>query len=87
MKVLLPSHLRSYTSQRPEVTADGSTLAELLADLDRRYPGFRFRVINEQDLIREHIKIFINQDQARDLRTTLRSDDEIQIICALSGGS
>ncbi len=87
MKVLLPSHLRSYTGQKSEVMADGSTLAELLSDLDRQYPGFRFRIINEQDLIREHIKIFINQDQARDLRTALRPDDEIQIICALSGGS
>ena len=36
------------------------TLAELLADLDRRYPGIRFRMIDEQDAVRRHIKIFVN---------------------------
>ncbi len=86
MKVYIPTPLRSYTKHRTEVEATGSTLEELLSDLDRRYPGFRFRIINEQDSIREHIKIFINQDQAMDLSTPLQSGDEIQIICALSGG-
>lgn len=86
MKVYIPTPLRSYTKHRAEVEATGSTLEEILSDLDRHYPGFRFRIINEQDRIREHIKIFINQDQAMDLSTPLQSGDEIQIICALSGG-
>ncbi len=86
MKVYIPTPLRSYTGQRAEVEATGSTLEELLSDLDRRYPGFRFRIINEQDRIREHIKIFINQDQEMDLSTPVQSGDEVHIICALSGG-
>jgi len=86
MKIYIPTPLRSYTKHRTEVEATGSILEELLSDLDRSYPGFRFRIINEQDSIREHIKIFINQDQAMDLSTPLQSGDEIQIICALSGG-
>jgi molybdopterin converting factor small subunit len=86
MKVYIPTPLRSYTKHQTEVQATGSTLEGLLSDLDRRYPGFRFRIINEQNSIREHIKIFINQDQAMDLSSPLQSGDEIQIICALSGG-
>ena len=86
MKVLIPSSLRSYTGQKHEVEADGATLAEVLSDLDRRYLGFRFRIITEQDTIRPHIKIFINEDLARNLTTPLRPGDQIHIITALSGG-
>ena len=73
MKVLLPSPLASYTANRREVEAAGATLDELLRDLDRRYPGIRFRVIDEQDAIRPHIKIFVNREQASALRSHLKS--------------
>ena len=86
MKVFVPTPLRSYTGQRGRVDGEGSTLGEVLSDLNRRYPGFRFRIVSEQDDIREHIKLFINQKQARDLTAPLHPGDEIQIICALSGG-
>ena len=85
--VLIPSPLRSYTGNRSQVTAAGATVAELLGDLDRRYPGIRFRMIDEQDAIRQHIKIFVDQEQIRTLDVPLRPEQEIQIICALSGGS
>lgn len=86
MTVHIPSPLRSYTARRAEVNADGSTLGEVLYTLDQRYPGLRFRIITEQDTIREHIRIFVNEEQARDLSAALRPDDHIHIICALSGG-
>ena len=86
MKVLLPSPLASYTANRREVEAEGTTLAELLADLDRRYPGIRFRVIDEQDAIRPHIKIFVNREQAPTLAAALRPADEVLVVAALSGG-
>ena len=86
MKVLLPSPLASYTANRREVEAEGATLAELLADLDRRYPGIRFRVIDEQDAIRPHIKIFVNREQAPTLALALRPGDEVLVVAALSGG-
>jgi sulfur-carrier protein len=86
VKVYVPSALRSYTGQADEVEADGATLQELLGDLNRRYPGFRFRIIDEQDCIRPHIKIFVNYDQAHDLNVLLRSEDEVSILLALSGG-
>lgn len=86
MKVVIPTPLRSYTGERSEVQADGATLAELLLDLDRRYPGIRFRMIDEQDRIRRHMRIFVNRDQVGTLDVTLRASDEVLIFQALSGG-
>ena len=86
MKVYIPSQLRSYTDGRPHVEAGGATLAELLGQLDRAFPGIRFRVIDEQDCIREHIKIFVNREQAASLSAGLTASDEVRIIGALSGG-
>ncbi len=85
MKVLIPSPLRSYTKER-EVDATGATLAEVLADLDRRYPGLRFRMINEQDQMRPHIRFFVNGEQEFDMTRPLRPTDVVTIVQALSGG-
>ena len=85
MKVLIPSPLISYTVKR-EVEAQGRTLEELLADLDRRYPGIRFRVIDEQGGLRPHMRLFVNGTQVRELALELRPSDEVQLIQALSGG-
>ena len=86
VRVLIPTPLRSYTGERHEVQAMGANLAAILADLDRRYPGIRFRMIDEQDAIRRHIRIFVNGDEVRRLQTPLRAADEILIVQALSGG-
>lgn len=85
MKVLIPSALRSYT-EHSEAQASGATLAAVLADLDRRYPGIRFRMIDEQDRIRRHIRIFVNGGQVHDLAQPLTTTDEVVIVQALSGG-
>jgi len=85
MKVLIPSPLRSYTQTR-EVEAAGATISELLADLDRRYPGLRFRMIDEQDKMRPHMRFFINGEQVFDMNHALRHTDEVHIVQALSGG-
>ena len=85
MKVLIPSSLRSYTEQS-EAEASGATLAAVLADLDRRYAGIRFRMVDEQDRIRRHIRIFVNGEQVRDLAQALDPADELVIVQALSGG-
>ena len=86
MKVMLPSPLGSYTGGRREVEAEGGTLALVLADLDRRHPGIRFRIVDEQERIRPHIKIFVNREQASSLAQGLRADDEVMVVAALSGG-
>jgi molybdopterin synthase sulfur carrier subunit len=84
--VRIASPLRSYTHGAASVAAEGSSLAEVLADLDRRYPGIRFRMIDEQDGIRRHIRLFVNTDEAGSLSRAVRSDDTVHVICALSGG-
>jgi len=85
MKVIIPSSLRSYT-QHSEAEASGSTLSAVLADLDRAYPGIRFRMVDEQGRVRRHIRIFVNGDQVRDLSQPLSATDEVVIVQALSGG-
>lgn len=86
MRVLIPGPLRDYTANAAAVSADGSTLDSLLADLDRRFPGLRFRIIDEQGRIRRHIKFFVDGVQAHDLNPTLERATEVMIVCALSGG-
>ncbi len=86
MKVHIPTPLRSYTEKKSVVDARGETLADLVADLDRQFPGIRFRIINEQDQVREHLKFFVNQSIAPDLGIRLDPQDEVRIITAISGG-
>lgn len=85
MKVLIPTPLLSYTKVR-EVEASGATLMELLADLDRQYPGLRFRVIDEQDRMRPHMRFFVNKEQVFDITHSLRPSDSVVLVQALSGG-
>ena len=85
MKVSIPTPLRSYTGAA-EVEASGQTIAQVLFDLDRHYPGIRFRMIDEQDAIRRHIKIFVNRERIAELDVELGPGDDVQILQALSGG-
>lgn len=86
MKVIIPSPLLSYTRQQKEVDATGATVAEVLEDLNRSFPGIRFRMIDEQDAIRPHMKIFVNGEQVFTLNAALKPADEVHILQALSGG-
>ena len=86
MKVLIPTPLRSYTGQAKNVEADGATVDEVLLDLDRQFPGIRFRVVDEQTRLRQHMRIFVNGDMVRDLTTPLGPTDEVMLMQALSGG-
>jgi len=85
MNVLIPSPLLSYTG-RTWVEAEGTTLGEVLSDLDRRYPGIRFRMIDEQDRMRRHVRFFVNGEATFDLGLPVRPSDEVCIVQALSGG-
>jgi molybdopterin synthase sulfur carrier subunit len=85
MQVLIPGALRSYTGGSP-VQAEGGTLAELFADLDRRYPGLRFRVVDEQGLLRPNMRVFVSGRGVRDLAHPLRPGDSVALVLALSGG-
>ena len=86
MRVVLPSQLYSDTGGQREVAARGATLAEVLEDLDRQFPGLRFRVIDEQGRVRQHIVIFVGSARQEQLGTPLAPDAVVQIVGALSGG-
>lgn len=86
MRVRIPTPLRSYTGERATVDASGATVDEVLHDLDRQFPGIRFRAIDEQNRLRPHMKIFVNQDMVRDLSAPVSDDDELTLMQALSGG-
>jgi molybdopterin converting factor small subunit len=86
LKVFIPTPLRSYTRQLPEVEAEGDTVGALLLDLDQRHPGIRFRMVNEQDALRPHVRIFVNGEQTKALDLVLSPEDDVRILQALSGG-
>lgn len=86
MNVRIPTPLRSYTAQALSVVGTGTTIDEVLMDLDRQYPGIRFRVVDEQNRLRQHMKVFVNQDLVRDLNAVVDPHDELTLMQALSGG-
>lgn len=85
MTVHIPSPLLSYTKSK-QVNANGATLGEMFVDLERQFPGIRFRVIDEQEHLREHLQIFVNQRIVKDLSEQVKPEDEVRIIAAISGG-
>lgn len=86
MRVRIPTPLRSYTGGAAEVEAEGATVAEVLADLDTRHPGLRFRMVDEHGRLRPHMRVFVGEEGTRDLDTPLAGVDELTIMQALSGG-
>lgn len=85
MKVRISTPLRSYT-KAAEVEATGATVADVLQDLDRQFPGIRFRVVDEQGRLRQHMKVFVDQEITRDLTLDLAGYREVTLMQALSGG-
>ena len=84
--VMIPSQLTSYTNGATRVAVEGGTVGAALTDLDRQFPGLKFRVIDEQDRVRKHMRIFIGQEETRDVARPLSPGDEVLIFGALSGG-
>jgi sulfur-carrier protein len=85
VRVRIPTPLRSYT-QHAVVEATGATVDEVLHDLDLQFPGLRFRVVDEQGRLRQHMKVFVDQDITRDLDHELDPGVELTLMQALSGG-
>ncbi|MFZ6004328.1 MAG: MoaD/ThiS family protein [Actinomycetota bacterium] len=86
MRVRIPTPLRSYTDGAKVVDAEGTTIDELLVDLDRQFPGLRFRVVDEQGRLRTHMKVFVGMESVRDLGEPIDGLEEITLMQALSGG-
>lgn len=85
MQVLIPGALRSYTGEA-QVEATGDTLHALFADLERRYPGLRFRVVDEQQQLRPNMRVFVNGRGVRELDHPVHPNDFVAVVLALSGG-
>ena len=86
MRVHIPTALRSYTDQVPAIEVKGSSIEKVLAAIERRFPGFRFRIVDEMGVVREHIKILVDANMVEDLATPLSGSEELHIVMALSGG-
>jgi sulfur-carrier protein len=85
MQVLIPTSLRSYTGLS-SVEATGATLGDVLSDMDRQFPGVRFRMIDEQDQLRPNMRVFVDGKAIRDLAQPLWPSAKLSIVQALSGG-
>jgi sulfur-carrier protein len=98
VRVLVPGLLRSYTEGAATVDlalapmgdrvqpGGAATLADALAALDARYPGVRFRLVDEQRQVRPHIKMFVDSQLTRDLASPVADGSVLMIVGALSGG-
>jgi molybdopterin synthase sulfur carrier subunit len=85
MRVWFSTHLRAYTGGA-EAEVEAPTVLAVVDELDRRHPGLKFRIVDEHDRLREHIVIFRNAEQVRDLTAPLAAADQLRIMGALSGG-
>jgi molybdopterin converting factor small subunit len=86
--VRIPTPLRTLTGGADEVTASGSTVGEVLEDLERKHPGIRDRLLDDKG-VRRFVNIYVGEDDVRfldGLKTTLKSGDQISIVPAIAGG-
>jgi molybdopterin synthase sulfur carrier subunit len=86
VRVRIAALLHSYTGGMKVVEVEASTVGEAIAALDRRFPGFAFRIVDEQGQIRPHMNIFLSEEKVRDIATPIAGIAEIYIVGALSGG-
>lgn len=87
--VRIPTILRTYTGGAAEVTAEGSTLQEVLTSLDAQYAGIAGRVLDDNGALRRFVNVYVNDDDVRfldGLNTTINDGANISIIPAVAGG-
>jgi molybdopterin synthase sulfur carrier subunit len=87
--VKLPTILRKHTGNEPKVQAEGATLAEVLKDLESRYPGLTKNVLSEDGGLHRFINIYVNDEDVRylgSLQTELSEGDTVSILPAVAGG-
>jgi sulfur-carrier protein len=90
IRVLIPTPLRRYTGGEGRVTASGATVGDLLAALDRRYPGLQAQICDEDGRIRRFVNVFVNGRNVRDAEgeeTRLEPGDEVGVMPAMAGGA
>jgi molybdopterin synthase sulfur carrier subunit len=88
-KVRIPTPLRKFTGGADEVTASGSTVGQVVADMDGRFPGIRERLCEADGRVRRFVNIYVNGDDIRflaNLDTAVKDNDEVSIVPAIAGG-
>ena len=88
--VRIPTPLQKLTADKAEVTADGSTVQDILQDLDRQYPGLKERLCDPNGKLRRFVNLYVNEEDIRFLKqeaTPIKDGDELSIIPAIAGGS
>ena len=89
VKVRIPTPLQRLTNGQGEVECDGTNVNELLTDLEKRYPGIKERICDEQGKLRRFVNVFVNEEDIRFLQgdqTAVKDGDEVSIIPAIAGG-
>ena len=87
--VRIPTPLQRLTNGQNEVQCDGTSVQELLDDLERRHPGIKERICDETGKLRRFVNVFVNEEDIRFLQgdqTALKEGDEVSIIPAIAGG-
>ena len=88
--VRIPTPLQRLTSGQSEVQCEGQTVTELLADLERRYPGIKERICDQDGKLRRFVNVFVNEEDIRFLQgdqTAVKAGDDVSIIPAIAGGA
>ena len=87
--VRIPTPLRKLTKNQEEVSAQGKTIGEVLADLEKNFPGIKERICEDSGQVRRFVNIFANDEDIRflqNLETPVKENDEISIVPAIAGG-
>ena len=87
--VRIPTPLRSVTKGNAEVQAKGDSVDDVVADLERQFPGLRERLIDESGSLRRFINVYVNGEDVRFMdagKTALKDGDEVSIVPAIAGG-
>ena len=90
VKVRIPTPLRRHTGQRAEVTADGTTIKEVLNDLDRQFPGFRQALYDQDGSLNRFINVYLNDEDIRYIggeAARVVAGNVVSIVPAIAGGS
>jgi molybdopterin synthase sulfur carrier subunit len=89
VRVRIPTPLRRYTANAEEVGVTGATIGAVVDELERKFPGLKERLCDEQGRVRRFVNIYINGDDIRflnSLETAVKEGDEISIVPAIAGG-
>jgi molybdopterin converting factor small subunit len=86
--VKVPTPLRTLTGGNDEVKAEGATVAAVIEDLEKKYPGIRDRLLDEKG-VRRFVNVYVGDEDIRfleGLATELKGGEHISIVPAIAGG-